>query len=546
MRLAADIQALLGNLDKKGGGIILPSAAGNAQGVCDMGLLSPYLPGYVKLPRYGQNLKDHDLREPMEALLRTWYPSTDTAKAWSYIPHLEADENPSISSIIQGVGDERYKALLVAGADPLGSLPDNSSILKVLGNLDLLVVMDSVPNRTSTFFEQFRGRESTLKTEVLFIPAEPPVLKSGSMTDTGRRARAVEPLELPGVNKQVLLNYIVDLGNSIRSKYKDEGGVIPEPVLELSWPLTQEPAEVAAEINGRRSGSEGEAALPPGRSWQKGDRCGNHLYRGWIEDGGWLVRKRDPGDPYGLAFYENWGWFWPWGIADPFSWIHEPDSEKGALLRWEERGGGKRSAADVLPLRPQLPIKFWRLVDKGTPFPEHHEPFHSPLPDFLTGGRSNPNLQLRSENGDKWGYLSRRPEEVFTDYPVIITMHRTGNIMGTGGITSRLKYARELGICRILEIGKEFAVSLGVETGDRLLILSPYSDEGVFALANVTGRIASFESDQTSYNVASLTLYGDDSPGANALTPPAFDFLSGGMEMKVFMGLVKKAKIQVT
>ncbi|MDT8366076.1 MAG: molybdopterin-dependent oxidoreductase [bacterium] len=542
MRMASAIQALLGNLDKKGGGIILPSAAGNAQGACDMGLLAPYLPGYLPLPRRHQKVVTlPDDQEPLDALVGAWYPSTDTKKALDYLPHLEADENPSISTIIQGVGDEQIQALITIGSDPLSSLSDNSSILEVLSRLDLLVVMDCIPNRISRFWKQFPGRESTIKTEVIFIPTEPPALKNGSMTDPGRRVRSVRPVDAGNNLPPGLLEFMVNLGNSVRSKYRTEGGVLAGPVLDLSWPLTQIPEEVAAEINGWRQDAIQETVLPPGKPWQKGDRCGNHLYRGWMNGKEWLADRRDLADPDGVGLYEMWGWFWPWGIADPFSWIREPGNEKGAYLRWKGQGHTKYSAVDVLPLRPQLPVKFWRLVDKGNPFPEHHEPFHSPLSDSLTGGRSNPNLQLRREVGDKWGYLSRRPEEVLSEYPVIIMMHRTGNIMGTGGITAQPNSARELGVDRIVEIGKNLAQSLGVKSGHRIILHSPYYDDGVPATALVTGRIGSFENSGAIYHVASVTLYGHDDVGVNALTPPAFDYVTGGMEIKVFMGKIVKA-----
>ena len=92
-----------------------------------------------------------------------------------------------------------------------------------------------------------------------------------------------------------------------------------------------------------------------------------------------------------------------------------------------------------------------------------------------------------------------------------------------------------------MEIGKSFARALGVESGDKLTLSSPYFDEGLPATALVTQRIGAFERDGALYNVASVTLYGHDDAGANALTPPAFDFFTGGMEIKVFMGKIVKA-----
>ena len=74
------------------------------------------------------------------------------------------------------------------------------------------------------------------------------------------------------------------------------------------------------------------------------------------------------------------------------------------------------------------------------------------------------------------------------DYPVIIMLHRTGNIMGTGGITAQPNRARELGIDRILEIGADLARSIGAVNGDKLVLHSPYSGNGIPATALVTRR----------------------------------------------------------
>jgi len=539
VRMAASVQALLGNLDKKGGGVILATAAANAQGVCDMGLLGSYLPGYIPLPRQAKGEEVSGELEPLDALVKAWYPMTEAKKARGYLPRLLEDENPSLSTIVQAVGDEQVRALIAIGSDPLSSLPDTTSMAKALGNLDLLVVMDSTSNRLSRFWQRSGTAESVVKTEVIYIPTEPPALKRGSMTDSGRRVRSVVPVDLEGKDSPGLLTFLVSLGNSIRSKYEAEGGVHADPLLELDWALTQTAEDVAAEINGWRAGT--DAPLPPGRSWQKGDRCGNHLYRGWVEAGTWAAQRRDPVDADGAGLHEKWGWFWPWGIVDPFSWVREPGTERGAFLRWKGQGHEKRTAADVLPLRAQLPVKFWKLVHKGSPFPEHHEPFHSPLPDYLTGGHANPHMQLRREIGDPWGYLSRRPEEVLQNYPVIIMIHRTGNVMGTGGITTRTDSAMELGVCRIVEIGPDLAGELRVRTGDDLLLFSPFSVAGVRATAQVTGRIGTFQRDRVRNHVASVTLYGREDEGINVLTPPAFDFSTGGMEIKVFMGRIVRA-----
>ena len=150
--------------------------------------------------------------------------------------------------------------------------------------------------------------------------------------------------------------------------------------------------------------------------------------------------------------------------------------------------------------------------------------------------------QARQEVQDQWGYLSRRPEVILSTYPVIITVHRTGNIMGTGGVTAGWDVLRELGVGRIVEIGVELADKLDVKTGDVLRIVSPYHEAGVEACAQVTIRIGVFADKTERYNVASVTLFGEDDSGVNVLTPPVFDRTNGGMEIKVFMGRIEKVQ----
>ncbi len=151
-------------------------------------------------------------------------------------------------------------------------------------------------------------------------------------------------------------------------------------------------------------------------------------------------------------------------------------------------------------------------------------------------------MLLRQEGEDRWEYLSRRPEVILSTYPVIITVHRTGNIMGTGGVTAGWDILRELGVDRIVEIGVELADQLDVKTGDVLRIVSPYHEVGIEACAHVTRRIGVFADKAERYNVASITLFGEEDPGVNVLTPPAFDRTNGGMEMKVFMGRIEKVE----
>jgi anaerobic selenocysteine-containing dehydrogenase len=123
-------------------------------------------------------------------------------------------------------------------------------------------------------------------------------------------------------------------------------------------------------------------------------------------------------------------------------------------------------------------------------------------------------------------------------------VHRTGNIMGTGGVTSHWDALRELGVGRIVEVGAGLAEELEVKTGDPVRIISPYDEKGVKACVHVTGRVGVFANNSNRYNMVSVTLFGEDDTGINTLTAPAFDQTNGGMEIKVFMGRIEKVEKQ--
>jgi formate dehydrogenase major subunit len=543
VRMAAMIQSLLGNLDKKGGSIIFPADTGNAQGVCDMGLLAPYFPGYLDLTGEDPKVLESPDKEAFQALCRTWYPDVDFNKALGFLPHRQVSERHSLSTLIQGVEDGEIRSLITVGADPVSGLPGSAELPEAMTGLDLLVVLDHVPNGTSEFWKKGPLKEETIKTEVLFIPTETPASQDGSMTDSGRRVCTVRPIPGGDDTQPGLLNFLVDLGNAIKSKYSAEGGVLEDAVLNMNWPMLQDPESVAAEINGwQKEGSGREGLLHGGDHWKPGDQCGNRLYRGWMTEGKWLAGRKDPSDPHNMALFENWGWFWPRGIPDPFSWIRDRREREGVFLRWNGQEGDRVPSADLHPPGARPPIKFWMIVDTGTPFPEHYEPFYSPLHDLLTGGRSSPHLSLRTREKHDWGYLYRRPKELLDNFPVIVTNHRTGNLMGTGGLAAMVPHLRELGTCRIVEISPEFAGLLGVRSGDMVTISSPFWEEGIKAAAVVTARIGRFTKDPDHYHIASVTRYGEGDKGLNALTTPAFDNKTGGLETRTFMGKITKVE----
>jgi formate dehydrogenase major subunit len=542
-RMAAMIQTLLGNLKKRGGGVVVPVGGGNAQGTCDMGLLAPFLPGYLHLPIRGDDTEaiegNGESRQALEALARAWFQDGKV----SHLPVIEENESLSISTIFRDIQREEVRALIVLGADPVASLPNSSNALKALEKLDLLVVLDVLPSRTGRFWQEATRLPETLKTEVIFLPIEPPAARSGSLTDAGRRVRSIKPADDPVETVHPLLDTLGNLGTSIKRKFDLEKGPLSAPLDNLRWPLWHSLENITLEINGVIQNSSGEdQPLSPGKEWPDKASCGNRLYRGWLKDGHWQADTRDDSDPHEIALFENWGWFWPGGVADPFSWLYDQNRESSILLRWTGQDDSDAAPPKSLILRSNPPVRFWRVTPLGSPFPEHYEPFHSPLPDFLTGGRSDPSILQRDEEAETWDYLSRKPEDVLLEFPVIMTAHRTGNMIGSGGALAKVDWLAELGSIRLLEMGPALADDLGVVSGDLVAIRTPHSNSDVRARALVTGRLGTFNYNGDYHQVASITYYGAQSPGTNELFSAAFSGLEGGTQIKAFLAKIIKVR----
>ncbi len=544
-RQVAILQALLGNLKKRGGGIVMAAGAGNAQGVCDMGLLSPYLPGYLPLPIVGRDpLKSAGSKsegQAIQALARTWFARDGGAEAASLLPGRYKGEDLTVNGIIRNIASEKIKALVVIGAEPFNSLPGRKRLLEAMEKLDLLVVMDIDPGSTCNFWKSAKRGSPSVKTEIMFIPVEPPALRLGSVTDGSRRVRSLaSALKIPEDGAS-LLAVLSALGHGIQTIYRQEKGFAAGPVEAMIWPYNITVKKTADEINGVVDPSESTPRfLSPGNSWPREARCGNRLYRGWMTEEEWLPERRDNSDPFGRGFFGRWGWFWPWGVPDPFSHVYFDKTDRSVLLRWDEQGSTRLKARDVLPLRPGLPILFWKKVSKGTVFPEHYEPFHSPVPDFFTGGTSDPFVRLRDGGLKEWDYLFRRPERVLSKFPVILTFRRTGNIMGSGGVLSRVDWLAELGTVRIMEISPEFADELGVKDGAKVSVTSPDDKAALTARVAVTSRIRDFSYAGVRHPVASMTLFGGGDLSANTLMTAIQNTSNGGFEMKAFLVRVEK------
>jgi formate dehydrogenase major subunit/formate dehydrogenase alpha subunit len=172
----ANLQMLLGNMGKAGGGVNPLRGQNNVQGACDMGGLPNVYPAY-------QAVTSDEVREKF-------------AKAWGLdrgprtvdggmVHGLPSTVGLTVTEMMPGILDGRIKALYMLGEDPVMSDPDTNHIRHCLEELDFLVLQEIFPSETSVYAD-------------VLLPGVTFAEKTGTFTNTERRVQmvnqAIEPL----------------------------------------------------------------------------------------------------------------------------------------------------------------------------------------------------------------------------------------------------------------------------------------------------------------------------------------------------------------
>jgi formate dehydrogenase major subunit len=302
----------------------------------------------------------------------------------------------------------------------------------------------------------------------------------------------------------------------VRDLYKKEGGKFPDPILNLTWnhldPNNPSLSELAKELNGRAVSDVTDSATNttmkagqqlPGFSWLRDDgstSCGNWIWCGSWTEAGALTQRRGTDDPSGLGIYPNWGWAWPMNrrvlynraSCDVNGKPWDPDRRQ---IWWNE-SQKKWLGADVPDFKPDSPPKdhmgpfimnpegvgrlFVPLAGMADgPFPEHYEPFESPVANILHPQQANnPVVKKYSTDMDKYG----TPEQGFT---IVCTTYR---------LTEHYHYWTKNNPMNVqlvpqmfVEIPVELAADLGIKGGANVKVTSARGT--YFAKAMVTHRI---------------------------------------------------------
>lgn len=287
------------------------------------------------------------------------------------------------------------------------------------------------------------------------------------------------------------------------------------------------PVKVGFELNGYNT-TTGKAILG-GFANLKDDgstACGNWIYCGcWEEDPAKLQPDKDgvkqnykpmwrnnkDNSKTNLGLFSNWGWCWPVNRRILYNrcsvqmdgltaW---PGDDDRVLIRWDEAGiadpkkpevkgvwGGKGydvpdckkdggPAAVPYLMRPEGYGCFFSFKStmKDGPFPEHYEPWESPVANLLNKKDVNPAAKV-------WEPKNKGEAK---DYPCVLTTYRTVEHWQTGALTRNLPWLAELMPNMIVEISEELASLEGIENGGKVIVSSVRGEIEAYAL--VTKRI---------------------------------------------------------
>lgn len=597
IRTMAMIQLLLGNMGMAGGGINALRGHANVQGVTDMCPFTANLPGYLSAPterdvdvqtyvgaRTPKALRPNQMNFPQNfpkwwvSLMKAWYGDAATAdNGWAYDWLPKPDGAYDVLAMFERMHQGRMNGFFCQGFNPLASVAHKGKVSAALSKLKYLVVIDPLATDTSEFWKnhgEFNDVDPRqIQTEVFRLPAELFAEHEGTFTNSGRVIQwHWKAADGPGETRGDL-EIIAQLYTRLKAMYAKDGGALPDPVLNLTWPYRQptKPSsdELLREISGRAlrdlTDAAGNVLVKAGDQLagfaqlrdDGSTACGNWIYSGCYSQAGNLTQRRDNADPSGLGQTMNWGFAWPANrriiynraSCDPSG---KPWDPKRTLLRWSGTAWAGNDIPDMRPnAAPAENVGPFIMTQEGVgrlfapgmaegPFPEHYEPFETPLgknpmhPD-KPQVTSNPAARVYKGDMELFGKADEFPY-VATTYRLVEHFHFW------------TKYSKINAILQpehFVEISEELAAEKGIRKGD---VVKVRSNRGYLkAVAVVTKRIPVLTVDGRKVHTVGIPLHygfkGETKPGfiTNTLTPFVGDANSQTPEYKAFLVNIEKA-----
>jgi formate dehydrogenase-N alpha subunit len=521
------------------------------------------------------------------SLMKTWYGDAATKEndfAYDYVP--KRDGAYDVLAIFERMHQGRMNGLLVQGFNPLAALPNKKKLGMALAKLKYMVIIDPLKTETAEFWKDFGEFNSVkseeIKTEVFRLPSSCFAEEAGSFTNSGRTVQWKWPAAEPPGEGKIDSEIVAALFLKIREMYQKDGGKVADPVLKLTWgysnPAKPAPEELLREINGRALADvlappdPKDPKAPPRVLARAGEQlpgfgilqadgttaCGNWIYSGVWTQAGNNSARRDTNDPAGLGNYQNWGFSWPANRrvlynragASPEG---KPWDAKRSGIRWNGTAWAGNDVPDINPaLGPDsgagpfimTPEGVARLFSLGLlvegPFPEHYEPFETPLAENpLHPGQknaiSNPVARVFKGDMESFGKADKFPYAA-TTYRLTEHHHYWTKNAESNAIVQPSQF---------VEIGEELAKEKGIGNGQMVRVTSNRGE--IKAAAVVTKRIRALDVAGKKVHTVGIPIHwgfiGVAKNGflANTLTPYVADANSQTPEYKAFLVNIEKA-----
>jgi formate dehydrogenase major subunit len=600
IRQGAMVQLLLGNIGIAGGGMNALRGHSNIQGLTDLGLMTSLLPGYINLPGEAeQNYTDfiaarafkplrpnqlsywQNLDKFFVSLMKSWWGEAATADnnwAYDYLPKL--DKSYDLLQFLELMNQGKMTGFICQGFNPLAAAPNKAKLNVSLAKLKFLVVMDPLATETSEFWRNFGEHNDVdpahIATEVFRLPTSCFAEEEGALTNSSRwlqwHWKGADP---PGEARSDI-EIMSELFTRMRALYRSGGGAFPDPILNLSWPYVRPnspaPEELAREYSGKALKDLADPKDPTKITRKAGEQLagfaelrndGSTASGCWIFCGAWgpsgnLMARRDNSDPTGLGATLNWAFAWPANRRVLYNRAScdltgKPFNPGRALVSWNGKAWGGADIPDFkvdedpthgmgpFIMNPEGVARFFARQNMAEgPFPEHYEPFETPLSSNPLSpaeprALNNPAARVFADDRKAFGKAAEFPHAA-TTYRLTEHFHFWTKHVRLNAIIQPQQF---------VEIGTALGQQLGIVSGDQVKVSS---NRGyIKAVAVVTKRLKALEIEGKTLHHVGIPIHwgfkGVAVPGflANTLTPVVGDANSQTPEFKSFLVKVEKA-----